>query len=337
MDPTEFRQESRRRWGAAASGWAAHPELVAEGHMPAALWLVDAVAPQPGHRILELAAGTGEVGFLAAELIQPGGELITSDFAPEMLTAAQERAAKLGLEGVRFKQIDAESIDIEAGSLDGVLCRWGYMLMADPEAALRETRRVLKPGGRVALAAWTSADDNPWLSLFGRELEDLGLAEPSDPGAPGPFRWAEPGVIDEQLGGVGFVEDIRVDDLAWTLRYPGFDAWWDTTLDMSTRTRDALAQADEATADRLRERLRAAAQPFTAADGALEMPARSWVASAVACAGTVPVAVSLPQRRRRGEPAARVHALVGRHLHEVAARLGVRDRHGRGAAGQPDA
>ena len=128
--------------------------------------MVDAIAPQPGHTVLDLAAGIGDTGFLAAELIEPGGTLITSDFAPEMLSAAQRRAEQLGLRNVRFRQIDAsQPIDLEAASLDAVLCRWGYMLMDDPEAALRETRRVLRPGGRLALAAWTSADENRWSSL----------------------------------------------------------------------------------------------------------------------------------------------------------------------------
>ena len=79
----------------------------------------EALDPQPGDTLLELAAGPGDTGFLAAELIRPGGTLISSDFAPEMLTVAQERAAKLGITNVRFKQIDAEtSIDIEAASID---------------------------------------------------------------------------------------------------------------------------------------------------------------------------------------------------------------------------
>ena len=162
--------------------------------MPVSAWMIDAIDPQPGQSLLELAAGTGDTGLLAAELIAPTGTLISSDFAPEMLQAAQRRAEELGIANVRFKQIDADtSIDLEAGSLDGVLCRWGYMLMADPENALRETRRVLRPGGRVALAAWAAPEANPWQSLPGREAIAAGLAEAPDPDLPGPFRWAREG------------------------------------------------------------------------------------------------------------------------------------------------
>ena len=282
MDHDEYRRDSRRRWGAAARGWAAHPEMVRDASMPVALWMLDALAPQPGHRILELAAGTGEVGFLAAELIQPGGELITSDFAPEMLTVAQQRAEELGLEGVRFKQIDAESIDLDAGTLDGVLCRWGYMLMADPETALRETRRVLKPGGRVALAAWTGPEENPWSSLAGRELTRQGHAEPPDPAAPGQFSWAAPGIIEEQLAAVGFVDDIRVESVAWTYAYADFDAWWSTVTEMSSRTAEIVRGLDADQLGRVQDALRVAAAPYTVGGVALEMPARCWVASAVA-------------------------------------------------------
>jgi SAM-dependent methyltransferase len=256
--------------------------MVREAGMPVALWMVDAIAPQPGHRVLELAAGPGEVGFLAAELIQPGGELITSDFAPEMLTVAQERAQQLGLDGVRFKQIDAESIDLDAGSLDAVLCRWGYMLMADPETALRETRRVLKPGGRVALAAWTGPEDNPWSSLLHRELERRGLAQPVPPGAPHQFAWAEPGLIEDQLAAVGFVDDIRVERLSIPYGYDGFDTWWSTTVEMSSRTRELIGGLDAPAREAVREALREAVAPFTTPDGKLELPAQTWVASAVA-------------------------------------------------------
>ena len=71
-----------------------------------------------------------------------------------MVDVARARATELGVRNVEFRIIDAESIDVPAAAVDVVLCRWGYMLMADPAAALQETRRVLRPGGRVALAAW---------------------------------------------------------------------------------------------------------------------------------------------------------------------------------------
>ena len=133
------------RGSRAAGGWTARRAQLQEVVAPVSHWLIDAIAPQPGHRVLELAAGLGDTGFLAAELIQPGGELITSDFAEPMLEAAEERAAELGLTNVTFKAIDAEWIDEPTASLDAVLCRFGYMLMLDPGAALQETRRG-RPG-----------------------------------------------------------------------------------------------------------------------------------------------------------------------------------------------
>ena len=173
--PDDFRAESRKRWGEQAAGWEARRDMLRTATMPVSAWMIDAIDPQPGHTVLELAAGTGDTGLLAAELIEPGGTLICSDFSPEMLAAARRRAEELGVANVRFKQIDAEtSIDLEAASVDGALCRWGYMLMADPETALRETRRVLKPGARIALAVWTAREENPWAVLPGRELVERG-------------------------------------------------------------------------------------------------------------------------------------------------------------------
>ncbi len=114
--PDDFRSESRKRWGAQAEGWASQQEALRTRTMPVAAWMIDAIDPQPGQSLLELAAGTGDTGLLAAELIAPAGTLISSDFAPEMLQAAQRRAEELGITNVRFKQIDADtSIDLEAG------------------------------------------------------------------------------------------------------------------------------------------------------------------------------------------------------------------------------
>jgi SAM-dependent methyltransferase len=278
----DFRSESRKRWGDQAAGWEARRETLRTTTMPVSAWLIDAIVPQPGDTLLELAAGTGDTGFLAAELIEPGGTLICSDFSPEMLAAARRRAEELGVANARFKQIDAEtSIDLETASVDGVLCRWGYMLLADPEIALRETRRVLRPGARAALAAWADPDDNPWSTLPARELMARGLAEPPQPGLPGQFAWAREGMIAEQLEAAGFGEH-HVEAVDFTIDYRSAADWWASNSDYSTWFAAAVARASDDDLAAVGDAIDRHAEHFAAGDGSLRIPARSWVAWAAA-------------------------------------------------------
>lgn len=264
QDAERYRVESRRGWGSVATGWEAHLGAVSAAFMPVAVWMLDAVRLQLGARVLELATGTGEVGLMAHELIQPGGELILSDFAPEMLMAAQ-RAAE-GRDGVRFKQIDIESIDVAAASQDVVLCRWGLMFLADPEAGAREIRRVLRPGGRFATAAWTTPEENPWSAVVG----DV-LGEAPEPG-PGQFALGGPGVLQELLEGAGFVDDIEVEAVDIVIEET-FEGWWTRTTGMSRSGAQIQGHRDE---------LRAALARYEGEDGLLRIPGRTWVAAATA-------------------------------------------------------
>jgi SAM-dependent methyltransferase len=266
---------TRERWAGVAKGWEAYADAFGRSTMPVSSWMVDAIEPQPGHTVLDLAAGIGDVGFLAAEMVAPGGSLITSDFVPEMLSAAQRRAEKLGIRNVRFRQIDAQAIDVEAASLDAVLCRWGYMLMDDPEAALRETRRVLRPGGRVALAAWTGAEDNPWSATPVEVLIAAGRIDPEPPPGPGQFAWSREGIVAEHLDAAGFVE-YEIDSVAFPMGYASVRDWWESTRALGARASAARGGDDP----ELLEALAEAAAPWTAADGSLAIPARTWVAAA---------------------------------------------------------
>ena len=279
--PEDTRLESRERWARSASGWAARRTAMRDATMPVSVRMIDLLDPSPGQELLELAAGLGDVGFLAAELIAPGGTLQCSDFVPEMLTAAQERARELGIENVRFRQIDAESIDQPAGSLDGVLCRWGYMLMTDAEAALRETRRVLRPGGRVVLAAWTGASENAWSSIPVRELIARGALDKPDPNEPGQFAWAREGEIAEHLEAAGFMDPV-VEDVAFAMTYPDADEWIASQRDLSPRVRDALDGLDATTREDVLAAVRSKSADFERPEGGLVIPASSWVAVATA-------------------------------------------------------
>jgi SAM-dependent methyltransferase len=274
----DHRRAARQRWGAAARGWAARADELRAASMPVSIAMVEAINPQPGQTLLELAAGPGDTGFLAAELIEPGGTLICSDLAPEMLTVAQERAAAQGLTNVRFRQIDVETaIDQPAASVDGVLCRWGFMLLADPDTALRETRRVLKRGGRVAFAAWGPPEDNPWSRLPARVAAEQGLAPLPDPGAPGQFAWAREGICQAVLENSGF-EDIEVEDVWFSYRHPSVEAWWASMLEMSQSIHDLLGGLDAGRREAFVADVLAAAEPYASPDGGIEFPARTWVA-----------------------------------------------------------
>jgi SAM-dependent methyltransferase len=243
--------------------------------------MIDAIAPQPGQRVLELAAGLGETGLLVAELVAPVGGAIISDQAEAMLAGARERAAAIGLSNVEFRVLNAEWIDMPVASVDAVLCRWGYMLMADPSAALAETRRVLRPGGRLALAVWDAIEHNPWARLPALELIERGLSAAPAPGTPGPFALGSHERVVELLERAGFAE-ARVEMLDLHRRHASFEELWDSTLDLSRTFHDAVLGRPEPEIAEIESSLAVRFQPYVDADGAVEIPARTLVASATA-------------------------------------------------------
>jgi SAM-dependent methyltransferase len=303
FDAEAHRRSSLENWEAAASGWRRQRAMIDAFGAPVAHWMIEATQPQPGERVLELAAGLGETGLLAAELVAPGGQVIVSDQAEAMLEGARERAAELGIGNVDFKVLGGEWIDLPLASVDIALCRWGYMLMADPAASLGETRRVLAPGGRLAAAVWDSIERNPWASLPGQELAAQGLAPgPGTPASsgdgapagepqgaaewaaaqqPGPFALGDAGRFAELLAETGFTE-VSVEDLELTRRHSSFEEFWDTTLDISRQFHDAVMSLPEPQIEAVREGLRSRLAPYTGEDGTLQIPGRTLVAKASA-------------------------------------------------------
>jgi ubiquinone/menaquinone biosynthesis C-methylase UbiE len=221
----EYRQASRGIWEQMAAGWEDDRRSVWDASRVVGEWLVDALDPQPGETVLELAAGVGDTGLAAAARLGPSGKLISTDFSEPMVDAARRRAGELGVTGVEFRTMDAEHMDLDDASVDGVLCRWGYMLMADPAAALRETRRVLKPGGRVAFSVWGEPASNPWASVPAAALLEHTGAKPPDPLAPGIFAMASEERTRELLG-QGGLRPTRVEqvEMAWAFETPD-DHW----------------------------------------------------------------------------------------------------------------
>jgi SAM-dependent methyltransferase len=274
MDPEAERAASRERWESVAAGWESGADAFYDGALPVSHWMVDRLQPQPGQTILELAAGRGDVGFLAAELLHPGGKLISSDGAEAMVEAARRRAEQLNIHNVEFKPIDLEWIDAKLATIDGILCRFGYMLTVDPEHALREARRVLRPGGKLVIAVWDGPEANPWLSAFPAAARAVGMAPPADPDAPGPFSLSAPGAVSEMLQDAGFDTPI-VEPIDLTFRAPTLDDLWETQRAMSSTMRKLLEDLSPADHYKLRDAAEERWAPFVTADGTVSIPGRA--------------------------------------------------------------
>ena len=270
MDRDEHRRQSFEAWEGMAAGWERSRERIETTATPVREWLLRELAPSPGDTVLELAAGPGDTGYAAAALVGDAGRVISSDRSPAMVEVARRRAAELGLRNVEHRVLDAEELDLPDDSVDGVICRFAYMLMADPARALAETRRVLRPGGRLVFAVWREGERNPWVSTAGRMFVARGLVPPPDPRAPGMFTLASDERIRELLSSAGFnarlIEDIPVLFVSASL---------EEYIETARETGGLFAQVwNEASADLQEEmvaELEDAFAPF-AVDGRYELP-----------------------------------------------------------------
>lgn len=249
--------------------------------MPVSEWMLAHAQLRAGLRVLELAGGPGDTGFMAAARIAPGGTLISSDATEGMLGIARERAKRQGVANVEFKQLQLEWIDLETASVDVVLVKWAVMLTLDPAAALRECRRVLRPGGRLALAVWDLPERNPWATLTQQALLEQGLIEQPPTAGPGMFALSAPGALRALIEDAGFTE-VEVQPISMPHSYPSVDAWIAETVDMSRSFRAAWTPLTDAQRSELRARIAQAAAPFTEPDGALVLPAQCLGAAASA-------------------------------------------------------
>ncbi|MDR6534903.1 methyltransferase domain-containing protein [Variovorax soli] len=157
------RRIQRYGWDLAAAGYQA---LWQAQLAPAHRALMALASPQPQEQVLDVACGTGLVALAAAERVGPRGHVLGTDISDRMVDAARQRAAQRGVHQLGFARMDAEQLALPDGGFDLALCALGLMYVPDPALALRELRRVLRPGGRVGLAVWGERARCGWSALF---------------------------------------------------------------------------------------------------------------------------------------------------------------------------
>jgi ubiquinone/menaquinone biosynthesis C-methylase UbiE len=275
IDLDTYREQSLETWGQMAQGWRDRRDWMMGITGRVNDWLARKADPQPGQTILDIAAGTGDLGFQVAERVGEEGRVISTDFAPQMVDVARAFGEARGLQNVEYRVLDAESMDLDDDSMDGVVCRWGYMLMADPAAALKETRRVLRDGGPLAFAVWRTPDLNPWAAIPGMTLVQRGHMPAPEPGMPGIFALGEPDRIRELVTGAGF-DEPELEEIAFEFRYADSDDLWDALVRIAGPLARVVKALPEDERQATREAIMENIESYRDADGSYTAPAATW-------------------------------------------------------------
>jgi ubiquinone/menaquinone biosynthesis C-methylase UbiE len=261
-----LRDRMHTMWDSVAPAWELHSDYVDARGARLAKAMLDRAGLAPDARVLELACGGGGLGIAAAPRVAPGGEVVLSDVAPEMVAIAARRAGERGVTNVATRVLDIEAIAEPDASYDVVLCREGLMFAAEHARAAGEIARVLRPGGRVVVAVWGPRAENPWLGIVLDTVgEHLGMPVPP-PGIPGPFALDDRDVLGEILRAAG-LRDVTIDQVSVPMHARSFDDWWTRTSALAGPIASLLAGLNDDSKAELRARLQARVRPFAAADG----------------------------------------------------------------------
>lgn len=218
------------QWSESAPYWEKHREIIREMFAPITQALIEDAEITGRRAVLDVATGPGEPALSIADLIGPEGKVVGTDAVPEMVEAARRERHRRGLHNASFEVAFAESLPFPANTFDAVVSRFGVMFFASPVDSVREWLRVLKPGGRIAMAVWHFAERNPFHYIVSQVVERYVDSPPPAPDSPDAFRFANPGKLQAVLSKAGVAAtserllrfsiraSISVENF-WTLRY----------------------------------------------------------------------------------------------------------------------
>ena len=195
------------KWGRkeSADWWSAGQAARQQIYGAATEMMLDLAGVQVGSRVLDVAAGSGESTLMAARRIGPTGYALAADVSASMLNAAAEAARTAGVTNIETRVVNAENIELESDSFDAVICRIALMLFPNPAKALNGMRRVVKPGGKVAVMVYSGLEKNPYHEIFQEAVRRMGNIPWPAPGEPWMYALGAPGLLEGLYSGAGFL------------------------------------------------------------------------------------------------------------------------------------
>jgi SAM-dependent methyltransferase len=274
------------RWIGAAPSWEKHRETIRQMFAPVTQALVEEIGS--GHTVLDVATGPGEPALNIAAMLGPEGAVVGIDPVPEMVAAARRAADRLGLKNAQFEVASADHLPFPSDAFDAVVSRFGAMFFPSPLDAIREMLRVLKPGGKLALAVWGTAESNPFFSALSRVIEHYAGPPPPEPDAADAFRFAGPGKLRDLMGEAGVVAPSeRL--LEFAIQAPiSAEEFWNLRCQMSEKLRQQVAMLS---GERLTEAYRESLEALRAYHNGSGM---SFPAEVLIVSGTKAASSNLP-------------------------------------------
>lgn len=238
--PQQVIEAQRQDWNRVAGGWEKWDRFFDEQMALLNHRLVADARLRSGMRVLDLGSGTGYPALLDAQTVGPSGSVTGMDLAEHMLAVARRKTAALGLANVTFRTGDVTTLPFEATSFDAITSRFCLMFLPEIPKAAAEIARVLKPGGWLAAAVWSSPDKNPSIRLSMDTIKQVVELPPTDPTAPGIFRLAKPGDLAGMLQQAGLVDVTDQEFLAeWS--YGSADEYYTSLLEMAAPIQNLMA------------------------------------------------------------------------------------------------
>jgi SAM-dependent methyltransferase len=239
---------------------------------PATERMLDAAGLQPGQRVLDLAAGTGEQSLLAARRVGPPGAVLAVDVSPSMLQIAASSALAAGLGNVETLAADGSQLELPAASFDAAISRLGLMFMPDLQRTLGTVRHALKPGARLAAIVWSSPEGNPSMSTLMDVVREVrgGFAS-DDPPLLRAFSLGSPGALAQALTLAGF-GDVNVEPVPVPRAMASINEAMDVLLTGSTALADLLGDVPTAVRDQVLAEVALRYRRYLQSDGTCLFP-----------------------------------------------------------------